>query len=290
MTNLNKNDNVATALLQMKSIGDNHFRNCYNQDNQLGMMFGGQLLAQGLAAAQQTVPPWAVHNCNAYFPSPGSSKELVEYHVEIIRDGRRFANRRVVGSQGDKQILDMLCSFHDPKGGPEHQHGDLPNVAPPEALLKEQEFIKINAHRLPDITVAALSLPFPVETCVVDADKIYLEGCNSHQRNYWFRMPSASSLTEDAQQSCILAFLSDYRLGAATLAPHLPAVDVDKMIIATLNHSMWFHRTSRTDEWLLFVTDSPWASEGRGLARGSIYNRSGQLVASAVQELMVGIR
>ena len=103
-------------------------------------------------------------------------------------------------------------------------------------------------------------------------------------------MPSAATVSGEGQHACLLAFLSDFRLGGVTLSPHMAPTEVERMIIATLNHSIWFHRPVRTDQWLLFVTESPWTGEGRGLARGSIYTRDGNLAATTVQELMVGLR
>ncbi len=281
---------VAQALLDLERLGENRFRNCYNQDSQIGTMFGGQLLAQGLAAAQDTAPPWPAHNCNAHFPSPGSSKTPVEYHVEIVRDGKRYANRRVTGSQNGRIILDMLCAFSAEGTGLEHQHVRPPPVSPPEELMTEIEFVNANAGKLPKIAVAAFSQPFPVEICVIDADKIYFDKSTQLQRSYWYRMPSASGLSTTGQHNCILSFLSDYRLGAVALARHLSPIEVERMIAATINHSMWFHQPAKTDDWLLFATDSPWAAHGRGLARGAIYNREGDLVATVIQELMIGIR
>lgn len=281
---------VAQALLKLETLDKNHFRNCYNQDSQVGMMFGGQLLAQGLAAAHETAPPWTVHNCNACFPSPGSSREPVDYRVGIVRDGKRYANRRVTGMQNDAVVLDMSCTFNAERPGLEHQLFTAPQVAAPEDLIPEIEFVRANADKLPKIAVAAFTQPFPVEICVVDATEIFIDRSAGPQRNYWFRMPSASGLSSEAQHNCILSFLSDYRLGVAALAPHLSPVEIERMIIATLNHSMWFHRPAKTNEWLLFATDSPWAGQGRGLARGAIYNREGELIATAIQELMIGIR
>ncbi|MFV8817534.1 acyl-CoA thioesterase [Haliea sp. E17] len=281
---------VAQALLALEKLDQNHFRNCYNQDNQVGMMFGGQLLAQGLAAAQETTPPWPVHNCSACFPSPGSSRKPVEYRVEIVRDGKRFANRRVTGVQDGKLILDMLCAFNAAGPGLEHQLSTAPEVPPPEGLVPEIEFVRKNAGKLPAIVVAAYTQAFPVDVRVVDMEKVFFDRSAGPQRDYWFRMPSAGGLSLQDQHDCMLAFLSDYRLGAAAIASHLSPLELERMIIATLNHSMWFHQPAKTDEWLLYTTDSPWSGGGRGLARGAIYNRDGELVATVIQELMVGIR
>ncbi len=281
---------VAQALVELEELGENHFRNCYNQDSQVGMMFGGQLLAQGLAAAQKTVASWRVHNCNAYFPSAGSSREPVEYYVEVVRNGSRYANRRVTGMQGSKVILDMLCAFTAEGPGLEHQLTQPPAVPRPEDLLAESEFVRSNSEQLPEIAVTALSLPFPVEIRVVDAEKMYLEGSLQTSRNYWFRMPSAARLSTPAEHNCMLAFLADYRLGGVALAPHLSPVEIERMIVMTLNHSMWFHQSANAHEWLLYTTDTPWAGHGRGLARGAIYNQKGELIITAVQELMVGVR
>lgn len=281
---------TAQALLNLERSSDSRFRSTYNQDSQVGMMFGGQLLAQGLAAAHETVPPWSVHNCSAHFPRPGSSKVPVEYHVENVRDGKRYANRRVRAFQADKIILDMLCAFSAETTGLEHQHSNPPEVPPPAALQTEIEFVTANADKLPKQAVAAFSMPFPVEVCVIDAAELYLDRSTHLRRNYWYRMPSASGLSTVDQHNCILSFLSDYRLGAVALAPHLSPVEVERMMAATINHTMWFHQPTKTDDWLLLSTDSPWAGHGRGLARGEIYNRTGKLVATVMQELVVGVR
>ena len=281
---------IAAALVDIEPIGNNRFLNTYNQDNQFGVLFGGQLLAQGVVAAQQTVGNREIHNCNASFPFAGSSKKPIEYHVEIVRDGKRFSNRRITGRQGDKILLDMLCTFQECQQGLEYQLNDAPQVDLPESITTEIEFFRSHAEQLPRKTVEAFTLPFPVEICTLDAEKLYLEESRQPQRSYWFRLPSAESLTSAAQHNAILAFLADYRLGGVALAPHISPLAVHRFLIATLNHSMWFHCQASTDEWLLYVTDCPWTGKGRGLARGSIYNREGKLIVSAVQELMVGIR
>ena len=290
VTDQDANNGVAAALIDLEQTGENRFRSRYIQDNLMGMMFGGQPLAQALAAAGRTVPDWPAHQCSAQFLRPGNLQDPIDYRVESIRDGKRFATRQVVACQGDRAILLMTASFHQPDDGPVHQFSDPPKVPPPEASPTEAEFVRANADRLPDLAVRAFTRYFPVELRLPDPETAFFPRDNTPVRNYWFRLPSAAEVPAGLSQHCLLAFLSDFRLGGVTLSAHLLPTEVERIIIATLNHSLWFHRPVRTDQWLLFATDSPWTGAGRGLANGSIYNREGELVATTVQELMVGIR
>ena len=125
---------IARALLDLEQITDRRFRSIYSQDNYQGAIFGGQALAQALAAAQRTVATWLPHTCTGYFLKPGAVDEPIDYEVEVVRDGRRFAARRVLASQAGKAIFDLLCSFHDAEPGFAHQHGDAAEVPLPENL------------------------------------------------------------------------------------------------------------------------------------------------------------
>jgi acyl-CoA thioesterase II len=285
---------TASAILDLQRVTDRRFRSTNNQGNHQDAIFGGQALAQALAAAQHTVAAWLPHTCTGYFLKPGVVAEPVDYEVEVVRDGRRFAARRVLASQAGKPIFDLLCSFHDAEPGFAHQQGDAAAVVLPEDLPPILEFIRTNADRLPTLLVERheqLHASFPVELRLVDPERVFFSEPSHSPRSYWFRMASAERISDPSEHRCLLAFMSDYWLAGAAGAPHRsPASIADDLSVASLNHSIWFHGAVRADEWLLYRTDSPWAGEGRGMARGLIYDRRGRMVASVAQEVSLRLR
>jgi acyl-CoA thioesterase-2 len=285
---------TARALLDLEQIADRRFRSGYNQGNYQDAIFGGQPLAQALAAAQRTVIDWPPHACTGYFLKPGAPAEPIDYEVETVRDGRRFAARRVLASQSGRPIFDFLCSFHDVEPGFTHQLGDEPNVPLPETLPPLLEFVRAHVDRLPKPIVdrhEQFHGSFPVELRLVDPDRVFFEEANLVPRTFWLRMPSAEGIDDPSAHRCLLAFMSDYWLAGVAGAPHRsPASARNDLSVASLNHSLWFHAPVRADEWLLYRTDSPWAGEGRGMARGLIYDRRGRLLASVVQEVSLRLR
>lgn len=282
---------TARGLIELKQVADCRFRNVHSQDNYQGAIFGGQALGQSLAAAQLTVPSWLPHACTGFFLKPGTVADPIDYIVERVRDGRRFSERRVLAVQNDKAIFDLLCSFHDPEPGFAHQVSDVGNVPLPETLLSLAEFARAHADRLPPQVVERQCREFPVEVRPVDPEAIYFGPLEHTPRTFWFRMASAAECHDPRDHRCVLAFMSDYWLAAVAGSPHRsPASASSDFAVASLNHSLWFHGPMRTDDWLLYRTESPWAGEGRGMARGLIYDRAGRLVASVVQETSFRLR
>lgn len=280
---------TAADLLVMDPEGEHCFRARNNQHNFMGATFGGQVLCQALAAAHRTVAGWPAHNCSGLFLRSGKPDEPIEYRVEVVRDGRRFAARRVLAVQAGKPIFDMLCSFHHEDGGPSHQAELAEAVPPPEALLNLQEFHAANADRFPPAQRHIYGADFPVELRLAEPENVFFGQTGQTRRRFWLRMPSAVGLDGVAQHQSLLAFMSDYWFASVAGAPYRSAVSSTSptVSIASLNHSLWFHGDVRADEWLLFMTESPWAGYGRGLARGLVYNLDGKLVASASQEVML---
>jgi acyl-CoA thioesterase-2 len=285
---------IARALLDLEQVSERRFRSTYSQDNYQDAIFGGQALGQALAAAQRTVSGWLPHTCTGYFLKPGAIAQPVDYDVEVVRDGRRFAARRVLAIQAGKPIFDFLCSFHDVEPGFAHQQGDASGVPLPENLVPVLEFVRAHADRLPAQIVARheqFHRSFPVELRLVDPEWVFFGQTEPLPRTFWIRMPSAGGIEEPSDHRCLLAFMSDYWLAGTAGAPHRsPSAASNDLSIASLNHSIWFHGPVRADEWLLYRTDSPWAGEGRGMARGLIYDRRGTMVASVAQEVSLRLR
>jgi len=278
---------TAAGLLDLEQIEATRFRAWHNQRNHAVSLFGGQALAQGLAAAMRTTR-WPAHSLHAYFLRGGVPDQPVDYDVTLLRDGRRFAARSVTASQAGRIILEMSCSFHDAEPGMDHQVAAPADAPLPEDLQTLRDFVQANADRLPDTVVRSYyDRHFPIELKCLDTDGIFYGRLSAPSRAYWMRLPSAAGIDDVRAQQCLLAFLSDYWLAGVAAGLHRSPLTADGFTIASLDHSIWFHRSARADDWLLCRTDSPSAQDGRGLARGLIYDRAGRLVASTAQEAVM---
>src|SRR4030095_9631560 len=164
---------VAQAILNLDQIGYRRFRSPYTQTNYLGMIFGGQPLGQALAAAQRTVPDWPAHSLSGYFLRAGTMEKPIDYDVEALRDGRRFAFRRVLASQDGKPVFDMLCSFHEPEAGVEHQFGDPIDAPDPDSLIDVKDFVAANAGRMSGWVVESYKQGWPFELRVADPEAAF---------------------------------------------------------------------------------------------------------------------
>jgi acyl-CoA thioesterase-2 len=266
------------------------------QKDGVGRVFGGQVIAQALQAAQATVTDdKQAHSLHAYFLRGGREGVPIEYRIERDFDGRSFSNRRVVASQEDedgspKPILNLTASFQTPEDGLEHVDSPMPDVADPDTLKSDMELRRAMADRMGDrLSEAQKTLmlrPRPIEMRTTDK----LHWMNSDPKppraHSWFR--AAAPLPDDpALHRAIIAYASDYTLLGTSALPHGLSWMRGELVGASLDHAIWFHREARADEWLLYATDAPWSGGGRGFNRGRIFNRTGELVASTAQEGMM---
>lgn len=274
---------TAAEILALEQVGERHFRSLRNQGNRVGAIFGGQPLAQALRAAQATAPDWPVHNLSGMFLRGGDCDKPVDYRVEPLRDGRRYASRRVIALQDGRAIFDCLCSFHEREEGLAHQTNALGDVPPPEALMSMVDYVREQGQHLSSLMKRSFAAPFPVEIRMT-----HPEGADPRRpdcRDLWLRVASAADLSSAADHSSMLAFASDYWLAGAVTIAHAEAGR--DMLITSVNHSMWFHAPVRADEWLLYRTSSPWSGQGRGLTQGQIFDRGGTLIATVAQEVSI---
>ena len=282
------------SLLTVERDGGGRFVGRPQKDG-VGRVFGGQVIAQALQAAQASAPEGMVaHSLHAYFLRGGREGPVIDYRVEADFDGRSFANRRVVASQtGDNgastPILNLTASFQRPEDGMAHDDYAMPEVAPPEDLLPATELRRRFLARMGEISEAQRALmtrPRPIEMRTVDS----LHWMNSEPRapmaHSWFR--TVAPLPDDpALHRAVIAYASDYTLLGTSALPHGLSWARGELVGASLDHAIWFHREARADEWLLYATDSPWSGGGRGFNRGRIFDREGRLVASVAQEGMM---
>ncbi|MER2536934.1 MAG: acyl-CoA thioesterase II [Rhizobiaceae bacterium] len=254
-------------------------------------VFGGQTIAQSLVAAQRTVPgDRFVHSLHGYFMRPGDIKVPIDYEVDRIRDGGSFTTRRVVASQHGKAIFSLEASFQTDEPGLMHQMPMPPDVPQPEELMSQQDIIA----GLGDIVPPAMrqfwgrrDRPFEMRPVIVDH---YTSRAKLEPRQHvWIRL--MGDIPDDRLLwSAVLAYLSDLTLLDTSTFAHGRAVVDPDIMAASLDHAMWFHRPAPLDDWLLYTQDSPWSGGGRGFSRGSIYTRSGTLIASVTQEGLIRLR
>lgn len=272
---------TAHDLLMFEEIGPDRFRACFNLDNYAGAAFGGQLLGQALAAACATVADWPVTSLNGFFFRAGKLDAPIDYVVERVSEGRRFASRQVTAHQHDRPIFGLQCSFHKPEDGAAHQSDRADLSPPPEQLPNLREFAQARGDSLPGILRDLFSRPFPIELRPLRPDSFLTET----DRDLWIRVPSGVDVAGGRNHQALLAMMSDYWLPGAIIAHH--GRDRGGYSVTSLNHSLWFHGPARADEWLLYQTRSHWSGKGRGLAHGLIFDRRGRLVATAMQEALL---
>ncbi len=245
-------------------------------------IFGGQVVAQALAAAYRTVDDRLCHSLHAYFIRPGDPSIPVIYQVDRARDGGSFTTRRVVAIQHGKQILNMSASFHVMDEGWDHQHA-MPSLEKPEQYPSRNELRDRYLDEVPTKLHGELKRERPIE--VREASHLHpLTPEKSDDRNQiWFRMNAASKVNEVTQQ-LLLTYASDMYLLSSGLRPHGLSWFSGDVNGASLDHALWFHAPVHFEKWHMYSMDAPWTGRGRNFNRGSIYSEDGTLVASVSQE------
>tara|TARA_R110000868_G_scaffold64724_4_gene194331 strand:- start:6083 stop:6982 length:900 start_codon:yes stop_codon:yes gene_type:complete len=272
-------------LLQVEELDTDLYRGLRNPGGQ-GRVFGGQVIAQALMSASASVEPdRIVHSMHAYFMRPGDENLPIICRVERDFDGRSFSTRRVIAMQKGKPILNMAASFQVPEEGFSHQ-AEMPDVPQPEDLVSDAELIRRESAELPPAFVKAMTRPRPIEMRAVKPWSLLHPQKSEPVRQIWMRAvgPVAG---DQVMHRAILAYASDMALLSTSMQPHGVSWISPNMQSASLDHALWMHDDVRADEWMLYVTDSPWAGGGRGFNRGQIFARDGRLIASTAQEGLI---
>lgn len=256
-----------------------------------GKVFGGQFVGQALAAASKTVDCLKiVHSLHALFLLVGDFDMPIIYQVHRLRDGNSFASRRVDAIQKGIVIFTLLASFQKEEEGFDHQEALMPSVPDPETLLSMEELRerRLTDPRLPrtyrNKVAAAEFVPWPIEIRFCDPQTKTNQNKSPPSLSYWFRAKGKLS-DEQALHRCVVAYASDLIFLNVSLNPHRKR-DL-KTSSFSLDHSMWFHRPFRADDWLLFVILSPTAYNARGFCSGQMFNTKGELVVSLSQEGLI---
>lgn len=269
------------TILDIERLEENLFRGL---SPQVGWqrVFGGQVIGQALVAANRTVNGRLTHSLHAYFLRAGDPSVPIIYSVDRIRDGGSFTTRRVVAVQHGQAIFSMAASFHKEETGLEHQI-KMPEVPPPESLPSEAELKACLIDRVPPQVKAYWERERPIEIRPVDLSRYLTPGNHDPSQQVWIRATGELSNDQSLHQ-CVLAYASDFTLLDTALIAHGRFVFDPKLILASLDHALWFHRKLRADEWLLYAQDSPISGGGRAFCRGMLFTRDGKLVASTAQE------
>ncbi|MFC3214968.1 MULTISPECIES: acyl-CoA thioesterase [Novosphingobium] len=267
------------TLLEVEEIDTDLYRGAAAAEGP-GRVFGGQVVAQALAAAARGIRDAGgeerdAHSLHAYFLRAGDTTRPIIYRVLRDFDGGSFANRRVVAMQGGKPILNLAASFHRREEGFAHA-APMPAVPEPEQCPEMVAALTAAGQKLPQAMYERLApfevRPGPQATSDTETPRQFL----------WFRL-AAPLGGDDALKRVVVAYASDFALVSTAVLPHTTFF-TPGLQVASLDHAVWFHSTPPVEDWLLYVMDSPWAGHARGFARGSIYDRSGRLVASVAQE------
>jgi acyl-CoA thioesterase-2 len=274
-------------LLELERLELNLFRGA-SRDIGSPQVFGGQVLGQALSAAAATVEQRMVHSLHAYFLRRGDYNAPIVYEVDRSLDGHSFSNRRVVAIQHGQQIFTMAASFQAAESGFEHQIA-MPDAPPPESLSAADSPPAEVLAQLPERVRRFFQQPRPFEFRMVGPIEYLRPRREAPAREIWFR--AVGPLPDDEMlHRRLLAYVSDFFLLDTATLPHGTSLLRPTLVMASIDHAMWFHRPLRVDDWLLYAMDSPSASGARGFARASVFARDGRLVASAAQEGLVRSR
>lgn len=269
-------------LLDLETIDLDLFRG-RQPASQRSRVYGGQVAAQALIAGARTVDPaYGVHSLHSYFLLPGDYQWPIVYDVERIRDGRSFLTRRVVARQHGRPIYYQTVSFQRDETGWQHQDA-MPSVAPPEHGVDLLDLMRArgnaDAHALGREWAA-------LEVRYLGNSRTGLPPDAAHpaQARMWIRI--AGRLSDDPLvHLATFAYASDVSLLGVSLAPH--QADPANTQMASLDHTIWFHRPFRADEWWLYDQWSPSAGGARGLSLGRVFRDDGALVATVAQEGLI---
>lgn len=267
--------------LTLEPLEDNLFRGPRASEG-WQRIYGGLVLGQAVVAAALTVDKSRpIHSLHGYFLLAGDPEREIVYDVERVRDGGSFTTRRVRAIQHGRTIFVMSASFHKPEPGYEHQ-SEMPDVPPPEALPSVRDLFAA-ATDIPESMRAYWQRERPIDVRIVDASRYMSREPRPPRQSIWLKSNGPLGDNPYIHQA-ILAYASDFTLLDTALVAHGKLLFDADIQLASLDHAMWFHRPFRADDWLLYTQDSPSASDARAYCRGAVFDRSGRLVASTVQE------
>jgi acyl-CoA thioesterase-2 len=271
-------------LLNLKQIDENQFEGISKTVGSPNV-FGGQVLAQAIHAAQRTITNKRVlHSMHSYFLEPGNLDVPITYQVSSVRDGGSFSVRRVTAHQGDITIFILSASFHRKEDGYNHQIDMPSNIKQPEELMSWTDMLEKYGDAIPSRTKGFMQIARPLEFKPVEVVNPFNKEDLPPFSNMWFKLNGDTSELDLAAKQQILTYISDYSILAAAMNRHASKAHWGNTQTASLDHSMWYFRDFDFDDWMLYAIESPNTSNARGFAKGNIFSRDGKLIASVAQE------
>ena len=275
------------ALLELEELEVDLFRGTQARTERQ-RVFGGQVAAQAVVAATRSVEgEFVLHSLHSYFLRPGDPTVPIVYDVERIRDGRSFSTRRVSARQHGRPIYYLTANYQIPEPGLEHQDR-MPDVVPPEQGIP---LVELARERGPEAVEH-----WEREWSALDIRHVGITGRgipddpdHPAQARLWIRVVGEVS-DDPTLQAAAFTYASDLTLLGAALVPHGITIASPRLMPASLDHTIWFHKPFRADEWWLYDQFSPFAGGARGLALGRVFTQSGELVATVAQEGLIRLR
>ncbi|XP_075992991.1 acyl-coenzyme A thioesterase 8 [Genypterus blacodes] len=285
---------LVTSVLNLEELDVDLYRGKHHWVPHTRRLFGGQIMGQALVAAAKSVGDnLFAHSLHCYFVRAGDPEVPVLYQVERTRDGRSFTVRSVKAVQHGKPILTCQASFHREQPSPLQHQFTMPEVPGPEELLTVEELIHLHLSK-PDLEENAkrgltklLANEVPIEIKPVNPPHHYGRVATEPKNLYWVRARGHIGEGNMKLHCCVAAYVSDFSFLTTAL---LPYPDYRVHFLASLDHAMWFHSTFRSDEWMLYECESPWAGGSRGLVHGRLWRRDGVLAVSCSQEGVLRVR
>jgi len=271
--------------LDLEALDVNLFRG-YTPNDGRPRVYGGLVAAQALTAACRTVEDKLPHSLHSYFLLAGDPTTPILFHVDRIRDGRSFATRRVVAVQRGEAIFNLSVSFHREEPGDSYQV-PMPEAPAPESIPSSVERLRAYGEATKNpVYEFLLHIERPVDQRDIDhIDDLHPEPFRGAHRR-WFR--ADGPLGDDPMlHRAVLAYASDSGLLDSSINVHGYTWHSPELMVASLDHAIWFHRPFRADRWLLYVTECTNTEGARGLNHGRIYTQDGTLVASVAQEALM---
>ncbi|MGE0388483.1 MAG: acyl-CoA thioesterase [Gammaproteobacteria bacterium] len=275
------------GILAIDPAGPDRYRGRCNDINRYGVIFGGQYLGQGLAAACLSVEGAAPHALFSQYLRSGTGAAPVDYAVQRLRDGRNFATRAVSARQDGRDLFRMDVSFHRGAQGYEHQDAVPPPVPGPEALADLATLGERYREAIPDQSYRRLSVPTPFDVRPVQPEDLLLRRAARAGFETWIRL-RGDAPADPRLHPAAFAFASDYLVSSCAAIGHTRTIFSAEYHSFSLNHSLWLHRPLRLQAWMLCVAHSPLAHDGRGFIRMRYFDRDGALLATMVQENVIG--
>ena len=272
-------------LFELKHLGDDRYI-ASAKEYGWKRIFGGLIVAQAIIAAYKTIDNRYLHSLHSYFLRAGDPDIPIEYDIQKLRDGKSFGQRIISAYQNKHLIFYMIASFQKDETGLSHQLDFSRNITNPNELASEIEILNELLKTVPENIKDTRDRERPIEFRPIKPRNMLNPNKESPEQLLWLRLSEKVDTNRILNQA-LLAYASDYTILDTALMPHGISIFQRNIQVASLDHSMWFHREFDINQWILYNQNSPNTFGNRGFAQGSMYSQDGTLLASVSQEGMI---